>query len=249
MMTPTLPDIPKVETAIVEMTNAFRRENALAEVRPNAELAKAARDYAAYLARTGTFSHTADGRQPAARADRAGYRYCQIAENLALNLDSRGFETRALAGLAIEGWKNSPGHRRNMLAPHVVEIGVGVARAADKDPKFISVQLFGRPKTLAYSFKIANVSKDAVAYSFDGKSHTIEPRYAVTHSACQPGEIAFQLPAGKKAEPTLASRYAARDGQVYTLKANPGGLLSLVVETAKEASAGVTKGKGKAQTK
>ena len=229
MMTPTLPDIPKVETAIVEMTNAFRRENALAEVRPNAELAKAARDYAAYLARTGTFSHTADGRQPAARADRAGYRYCQIAENLALNLDSRGFETRALAGLAIEGWKNSPGHRRNMLAPHVVEIGVGVARAADKDPKFISVQLFGRPKTLAYSFKIANVSKDAVAYSFDGKSHTIEPRYAVTHSSCSPGEIRFDSFGSGLWPKKLSLRYEARDGLLYRLEPDADGGVQIAV--------------------
>lgn len=50
--TPPLPDIPQVEIAIVEMTNAFRRENKLGEVKINANLSKAARDYAAYLART-----------------------------------------------------------------------------------------------------------------------------------------------------------------------------------------------------
>ncbi|MEQ1710072.1 MAG: CAP domain-containing protein, partial [Hyphomicrobium sp.] len=145
-MTPTLPDVPQVEVAIVELTNAFRREHKLGEVKANAALAKAARDYAAFLARSGTFSHTADGREPSARAESAGYQYCQVAENLALNLDSRGFESRALAGQAVEGWKNSPGHRKNLLAPHVVEIGVAVVRAPDKDPKFISVQVFGRPK-------------------------------------------------------------------------------------------------------
>lgn len=229
-MSPLLPDVPQVEMAIVEMTNAFRRENKLAEVRADPTLTKAARDYASYLARSGTFSHTADGREPAARAEGAGYKFCQIAENLALNLDSRGFEGRALAAQAVEGWKNSPGHRKNMLAPHVVEIGVGVVRAPDKDPKYISVQLFGRPKALSYAFKVSNVSKVAVSYSFGGETHALEPRYTVTHSACLPAELTFAAPAGVKTEPTLGSRYTARDGQIYTLKPAPSGALTLEVK-------------------
>ena len=141
----TLPDLPQTEMAIVELTNAFRKESRLGEVKPNAALSAAARAFAAYLAKTGKFAHEADGRQPAQRAEAAGYRYCLVAENLAMNLDSRGFETRALASAAVEGWKNSPGHRANMLQRGATEIGVAIARAPDKDPKFISVQLFGRP--------------------------------------------------------------------------------------------------------
>ena len=79
-----------------------------------------------------------------------------MAENLALNLDSRGFETKQLARDAVEGWKGSPGHRANMLRPHVTEIGVAVVRAPDRDPKFISVQLFGRPEALKVKFNIEN---------------------------------------------------------------------------------------------
>ena len=112
----TLPDLPQTEIAIVEMTNAFRKENKLGEVKPNTALAAAARAFADYLAKTGKFAHEADGREPAARAEQ-GYRYCLVAENLALNLDSRGFETRQLARDAVEGWKDSPGHRANLLAP------------------------------------------------------------------------------------------------------------------------------------
>lgn len=231
-MTPTLPDIPAVETAIVEMTNAFRRENKLGEVTPNPVLAKAARDYAAYLARSGAFSHTADGREPSARAESAGYAFCQIGENLALNLDSRGFESRSLAGQAFEGWKNSPGHRKNMLTPHVVEIGVGVVRAPDKDPKFISVQLFGRPKALTYSFKITNTFDAAVTYAFGGSRHELKPRHAVTHTACLPGDIAFEAPPERKLAKTVQARYAARDGQVYVLKPGANGVLTLEVEAA-----------------
>ena len=152
----SLPDLPQTEIAIVEMTNAFRKDNKLGALKPNAALTAAARAFADYLGKSGKFGHEADGRQPAQRAEAQGYRYCTVAENLALNLDSRGFETQQLAREATEGWKGSPGHRANMLRPHVTEIGVAVVRAPDRDPKFISVQLFGRPEALKVQFTIEN---------------------------------------------------------------------------------------------
>ena len=60
----TLPDLPQTEIAIVEMTNAFRKESRLGEVKPNAALTAAARAFAEYLAKTGKFAHEADGHQP-----------------------------------------------------------------------------------------------------------------------------------------------------------------------------------------
>jgi uncharacterized protein YkwD len=99
------PDLPQAEIAIIEMTNAFRSEHELAAVKPNGALAAAARTFAAYLASTSTFAHEADGREPAARVAAAGYRYCLVAENLALNLDSRGFDSHKLAHAVVEGWK------------------------------------------------------------------------------------------------------------------------------------------------
>jgi hypothetical protein len=210
------PDVPAVETAIVAMTNAFRLENKLGEVRPNAQLAQAARAYAAYLARTNAFSHTADGRQPADRVGETGYQYCQVAENLALNLDSRGFETWALAAHAVEGWKNSPGHRRNMLTPHVTDIGVAVAQAPGSSaPKYISVQLFGRPRSLGYQFAVRNEAAESVTYSFGGKTHQASPRMTITHSACQPGEVAFERLGSLLFGKSVSARYEAQDGVVY----------------------------------
>ena len=55
----TLPDLPQTEIAIVEMTNAFRKESRLGEVKPNAALTAAARAFAEYLAKTGKFAHEA----------------------------------------------------------------------------------------------------------------------------------------------------------------------------------------------
>ena len=161
----TLPDLPQTEIAIVEMTNAFRKDNKLGALKPNAALAAAARAFADYLGKSGRFGHEADGRQPAQRAEAQGYRYCTVAENLALNLDSRGFETKELARNAVEGWKASPGHRANMLRPHVTEIGVAVVRAPDRDPKFISVQLFGRPDSLKVTFRTAREPRCATSWA------------------------------------------------------------------------------------
>jgi uncharacterized protein YkwD len=48
-----LPDLPQTEAAIIEMTNAFRKDSTLQPVRPNTALAAAARAFAEYLAKTG----------------------------------------------------------------------------------------------------------------------------------------------------------------------------------------------------
>ncbi|MGE0850831.1 MAG: CAP domain-containing protein [Hyphomicrobiaceae bacterium] len=207
-----LPDLPKTEIAIIEMTNAFRKEMRLGEVKPNAALTAAARTFAEYLARTGKFAHEADGRQPADRAEAKGYRYCSISENLAMNLDSRGFETRALAREAVEGWKNSPGHRANMLQPAVTEIGVAVVRAPHRSPKFISVQLFGRPESLKVEFRIENKAGTAVIYTLGEETHTLPIRSIATHTSCDPELLTFEH-AG-----AAAQRLAPRNGESFIVR-------------------------------
>jgi hypothetical protein len=216
----SLPDLPQTEIAIVEMTNAFRKENRLGEVKPNAALAAAARAFAEYLARTGKFAHEADGREPAQRAAAQGYRYCLVAENLALNLDSRGFQTRQLAGHVVKGWKESPGHRANLLQVAATEIGVAVVRAPDRDPKFISVQLFGRPEALKVSFRIENLSGVAVSYRFGSRSHDLQPRTIAAHADCSLQQLGFDgVPAAQgRFEPRNGDRYVLTGSTKATLK-------------------------------
>jgi uncharacterized protein YkwD len=213
-----IPDTPAVETAIIELTNAYRAKNKLGSVTPNAALTAAARAYAAYLAKSGAFSHEADGREAGDRTQAAGYDWCQVAENLAMHLDSRGFQARDLARKSVEGWINSEGHRKNLLAPGATEIGVGVAQAPDKDPKFISVQLFARPKSLEYEFQIANTSKARVTYTFGGEAHEIAPSFAITHTTCGPGTLSFDKAVTGGVTKAISMRYEAADGLVYTLK-------------------------------
>ena len=91
----------------------------------------------------------------------------------------------------------------------MTEIGVGVASAPGRDPKFISVQLFARPKSLQYAFQISNTTRQAVSYSFGGETHEVRPSSAITHTSCNPGEISFDR---------FRARYEAQDGLVYMLK-------------------------------
>lgn len=222
-MTALVPDLPKTEIAIVEMTNAFRAENKLGAVTPNAKLAAAARVYAQFLAKSDLFSHTADGRQPADRIKSAGYTYCSVGENLALNLDSRGFETRQLAREAVEGWKGSPPHRKTMLEPAVTEIGVGIAKST-REEKYLSVQLFGRPDSLKYEFRIDNLSAATVAYKFGSEALELKPSTAVRHTACLPGTI--EITGGKSANGkpiAITGRYEARNGDHYSIRPAAGG--------------------------
>ena len=210
-----LPDLPQTEIAIIDMTNAFRKEQKLGEVKPNAALTAAARAFAQYLASTGRFAHEADGRAPHQRAEAAGYRYCFVAENLAMNLDSRGFETKQLARQAMDGWKASPGHRENLLQPVVTEIGVGVARATDRNPKFISVQLVGRPVELRIKFVILNQTMAALSYAFGKGTHTLPPRTSVTYTSCEAGELRFDKAGG-------TVRETPRDGDRFVVRGPAG---------------------------
>lgn len=229
-----LPDLPRTETAIVELTNEFRRQNSLPALKQNGALAAAAQAFATYLARTAKFAHEADGRKPAERARASGYHYCIVAENLALNQRSAGFRTRDLATEAIEGWKNSPPHRAAMLQPHVVDIGVGIARGPERDPKFISVQLFGRPDSLKYRFEIENRSGATVAYRFGENLLTVPTATRVTHTACTPSRVTFDVP-------SASSAYEPKDGTQFLLQRDPNGAPSLVV-SEKPTATGPAKG-------
>lgn len=216
-----LPDLPQTEVAVVELTNAFRKASALQEVKPNPALTAAARAFAAYLAKTGKFAHEADGRKPEDRAQAQGYQYCLVAENLAWNLNSRGFESAQLAREVVDGWKASPGHRENLLLQGATEIGVAVVRMPDKNPKFVSVQLFGRPESLKVTFSIQNQSGKAVSYTLGTETEMLQPRETVTHTDCDPRSLSVD-----KAD-KAPSRFSPRDGDRFVIR--PGAVRSIEV--------------------
>ncbi|MEQ1648281.1 MAG: CAP domain-containing protein [Hyphomicrobiaceae bacterium] len=230
-----LPDLPKTEAAIIAQTNSFRAENKLGALTSNPALMAAAQSFADFLARNGKFGHEADGRKHNERIRAAGYRYCVAAENLALNQHSNGFKTEKLATDAVKGWINSPPHRAAMLHPFVTETGVGIAQGPDSAPKFISVQLFGRPETFKYEFKIENRTQQRISYRFHEADQVLDARTEVTTTDCLPGSVTFDLGHVK-------STFEAADGIAFVVDRRSDGLAQVAVERLGRAGALIKNG-------
>ncbi len=231
---PDLPDLPQTEIAIVALTNAFRQENKLGGVTPNKVLAAAARWFAEYLARTDKFAHEADGREPQQRAAAHGYKYCMVAENLARNLDSRGFTAQRLANEVIEGWKNSPLHRTNLVEADATEIGVSVIRAPDRHPKFVSVQMFGRPEASKVTFSVTNTAQLPVSYTLGHEAHVVEPRMIVTHEFCASGRISFDRAGNWLTGSSIGASFDPQNGVSFTLRQTSGNRVIVEAGAAKK---------------
>ena len=215
------PDLAAVARSIIEKTDSFRKDEGRSAVKANDKLVAAAAYFAGYMARTDRYGHTADGQRPADRAKKHGYDYCIVLENIAYEYNSAGFETAALAEGFFQGWKKSPPHRRNMLDADVTETGVAVARS-EATGYYYAVQVFGRPKSRAIRFEVANECGTAFEYEIGGRTFSLSPRYTRTHSRCRPAPVLFRLPGDKKktVKPVDGDRFAVVEGDgAYRLKA------------------------------
>jgi hypothetical protein len=210
-----MPDLPKTEAAILEMTNVFRKENALSALKADPKLTAAARAYAKYLATSGKFAHEADGLKPAQRAEAAGYKFCFIAENLAMDARSKGFSTRDLAEEAMSGWKKSPVHRANLLRAGMTDIGIGVAKAPDHPGKYVSVQMFGLPESQRLAFKIENAAGFPIEFRLSGKPHTLGEGKTITYRSC--GSMPLTFSGGARVE------YQPVNGETFIVRARGAG--------------------------
>ena len=193
------PDLAKVTAGIIDRTNAFRKEEKREPVKANDKLTATAKAFAEYMARTDRYGHTADGTRPADRAKTQGYDYCLVLENIAYAYDSRGFDADKMTGTFVTGWKESPGHRKNMLDPDATETGVAVARS-ETTGHYYAVQMFGRPKADAVVFKIDNRSGETFVYTVGEQTFELLPRYVRTHTVCRPPAVSFAGPTADKPE-------------------------------------------------
>lgn len=110
-------------TRIIGMTNAYRRENGLANYRIDANLTAAALAHACDMGARNYYSHAgADGSQPMDRVRRTGFSPCQVAENLAFAQGGR-----PTARQVFDGWRGSSGHNANLLHRVSTHVGLGIA--------------------------------------------------------------------------------------------------------------------------
>ncbi len=203
------PDAAEASNRIIASTNGFRAQEKLTALAPDPQLAKTARYFADYMARTDNYGHSADGQAPAARAKKFGYAYCIVAENIAYQFSSEGFATADLADRLFRGWQNSPGHRKNMLDPNVTETAVAIAHSRTTG-HYYAVQLFGRPKSESIEFSVANRTNASVEYAVDGQTFPLPPRVTRTHQRCTPSTLVVS---GKTLRPINGQRLAVVNDQ------------------------------------
>jgi uncharacterized protein YkwD len=184
------PDLDVVARKIFEQTNRFRAGEGRTELKQNSQLAATARDFADFMAKTDKYGHDADGSQPTERAKKHGYEYCLVAENIAYFMRTTGFTSDELARDLVEGWKKSPPHRKNMLDPDAIEIGIAVAHSA-RSGKYYAVQVLGRPSSAAIEFQLVNQSNVELKYQIGDESFSIPPRLVRTHRQCRSDELKF----------------------------------------------------------
>jgi uncharacterized protein YkwD len=185
------PDLTKAALAITRRTNEFRKESKKGPVTVDPQLQKTAELFAGYMARTGRYGHEADGQHPADRATLQGYEFCLIEENIAMQFKSNGFSTGQLTKAFFQGWKNSPPHRANMLHEAVTGTGIAIAQS-EETGAFFAVQMFGRPRSEAIHFDIANRIDRPVHYRVGDDSYELPAQTVRRHVLCLPRPIVFE---------------------------------------------------------
>lgn len=124
--------------AIITLTNNARALNGLPALRTNLLLNTIAESRATDMLEKQYFAHVSPtGQQASDIAQSVGYHYKIIAENIG----SGNFYTNQKI---VDGWMQSPGHRRNILSPEVEEIGAAVLKGRMNGMEtYITVQIFG----------------------------------------------------------------------------------------------------------
>lgn len=205
--------------AIYRETNAFRAANDLGPLQKSPELTEAARYFAQFMARTQQYGHQADGDRPSDRAEKFGYEYCFVAENIAYQSDPVSSATDTLAARFLDGWKASSGHRQNLLAPLATETGIAVA-PGDEAGHWYAVHMFGRPKSAAISFRVANRSDTLVRYTAGTREFKLPPDHVRTHEDCREVDLDFDF-AGTGGD---GDSFKAVDGAEYVVERSERGL-------------------------
>lgn len=126
--------------SIIDLTNKARGLNGLPALDENPLLNAVAETRAQDMFEKQYFAHVSPtGDQASDIAQRIGYQYKIIAENLA----SGRFLTNQKV---IDGWMQSPGHRKNLLSTEVKELGAAIVKGTMSGQEtWISVQIFGLP--------------------------------------------------------------------------------------------------------
>jgi uncharacterized protein YkwD len=127
-----------VQQQVLALVNDNRRRGGCGGLSVDRRLIDAANEHAADMARRDYFAHESpNGEGAGERVKEAGYRWKRYGENIARGADS--------AYEVVDGWMNSPSHRRNILDCRLHQMGIGLALDGDRTTYW--VQDFATPRS------------------------------------------------------------------------------------------------------
>lgn len=131
---PSPENVRQVEQTVLCLVNAERTKRGLPRLRDNTRLETAAERHSLDMVRRSFFAHDSPtGASPSDRVKQTGYlrgaRGWSVGENIAYG--TGGYATPQSI---VDGWMDSPPHKRNILHRGFAEIGVGVALGAPDEP-------------------------------------------------------------------------------------------------------------------
>ncbi len=112
------------ENRMIELTNEYRKNEGLNELKVNNQLMTSSQAKADVLCESGEWSHTPNGQKFYKEIIESGYKYRNAGENLARKFDSTDKAFQALI--------DSPTHLENIVGDYK-EIGVGFAECGGKN--------------------------------------------------------------------------------------------------------------------
>jgi uncharacterized protein YkwD len=122
------PTTVQMQSDILAGTNAQRAKAGCGKLRLDANIARAARNHSAWMAKTGTFSHVGSASSSfVVRVKAQGYT-APLSENIAW-----GYRSGADV---MKAWMLSPGHRANIMNCSAKAVGIGAVYAANGNPYF-----------------------------------------------------------------------------------------------------------------
>jgi uncharacterized protein YkwD len=125
---------------IIRLTNYARIQSGLPQLTENQLLNVIAEERVRDMLEKQYLGHVSPtGEQASDIAQKVGYRYKIIAENIASGMFMNNQKI-------INGWLQSPGHRKNMFSQDIKEIGVAILKGTIQGQEtWVAIQIFGLP--------------------------------------------------------------------------------------------------------
>ncbi|HEX8545370.1 MAG TPA: CAP domain-containing protein [Cytophagaceae bacterium] len=177
-----------LKTLILQRVNKVRYDLKLSELQQDSTLHLAAQCQADYQRKKGELSHTQNKNKFATPPRRVKYfrgEFRAVAENCAfvpLKIDTASLTVEQLAGELVDGWINSPGHYKNIIADDMRSSGIGISYDK-KANRVYAVQVFGLKTKTPSNISLASIKpySPSACKDFEEKYRTL------------PGEAQFNV--------------------------------------------------------